>query len=109
MKLIISVVNRDDMYTLSDELVRAGHTSTIISTTGGFLREGNATLLIGVKDSLVRQVIEIIKEACHQRTVLVNAMPPLIDYEEALAFAPIEVQVGGAVVFILNVDRFVRF
>jgi uncharacterized protein YaaQ len=109
MKLIVSVVNRDDVYTLSDELVRAGHTATIISTTGGFLREGNATLLIGVKDSLVQQVLEIIRETCHERTVLVNTVPPLIEYEEALAYAPIEVEVGGAVVFILNVERFVKF
>jgi uncharacterized protein YaaQ len=109
MKLIISVVNRDDMYTLSDALVEAGHTATIISTTGGFLREGNATLLIGVEDNLVRQVLEIVKETCHQRTVFVNMVPPLIDYEEALSYAPIEVQVGGAVVFILSVERFVKF
>lgn len=109
MKLIISVVNRDDMYTLSDELVRAGHTATIVSTTGGFLREGNATFLIGVKNSLVQPVLEIIRETCHERTVFVNTVPPLIEYEEALAYAPIEVQVGGAVVFIVNVERFVKF
>ena len=109
MKLIISVVNRDDMYTLSDELVRVGYTATVVSTTGGFLRQGNATLLIGVKDSLVQQVLEIIRETCHERTVFVNAVPPLAEYEEALAYAPIEVQVGGAVVFVLDVKRFEKF
>lgn len=109
MKLIISVVNRDDMYALSDELTREGYTATIISTTGGFLREGNATLLIGVKDGLVWRVLDIIKETCHERTVFVNTVPSLVEYEEALTYAPIEVQVGGAVVFIVDVQRFEKF
>ena len=109
MKLIISVVNRDDMYDVSDALVRAGQTATIVSTMGGFLREGNATLLIGVADESVGSVLRIIRDNCRTRTTFVNPFPPLADAEEALAYAPIEVEVGGAVVFILNVERFERF
>jgi uncharacterized protein YaaQ len=109
MKLIISVVNRDDLYNLSDELVQAGFTSTIVSTMGGFLREGNATLLIGVADGLVNRVLTIIRETCHERTVYANPFPPLVEGEEAMAYAPIEVQVGGAVVFVLDVERFEKY
>ena len=109
MKLIISVVNRDDMYDLSDALVRAGQTATIVSTMGGFLREGNATLLIGVADESVGSVLQIIRDNCRTRTTFVNPFPPLANCEEALAYAPIEVEVGGAVVFIVNVERFEKF
>ena len=64
MKLLISIVNRDDVNSLIDALVNDGHRATIISTTGGFLREGNATLLIGVTDDCVDAVLAIIKENC---------------------------------------------
>ncbi len=109
MKLLISVINRDDLYRLTDELVRARFDATVISTTGGFLREGNATLLIGVTDERVEHVLGIIGENCHTRTRYVNPIPAATEYEEALMLVPIEVQVGGAVVFVVNVDRFERF
>jgi uncharacterized protein YaaQ len=81
----------------------------MISTTGGFLREGNATLLIGVADENVEDVLKIIRESCHTRTQYVNPLPPTVESGELYMPTPIEVQVGGAVVFILKVDRFERF
>ena len=59
MKLLISVVNSDDAHPLIDALMREGYRATMISTTGGFLREGNATLLIGVADESVDAVLKI--------------------------------------------------
>ena len=109
MKLLLSVVNRDDLYGLTEALVRAGHNATVIGTTGGFLREGNATLLIGVPDEGVEEVLALIQDTCRARTRYVNPFPLGAECEEAYAFAPVEVEVGGAVVFITSVAQFERF
>jgi uncharacterized protein YaaQ len=109
VKLLISVVNSDDAHPLIDTLMKDGYRATMISTTGGFLREGNATLLIGVADENVEGVLKIIRESCHTRTQYVNPLPPTVESGELYMPTPIEVQVGGAVVFILRVDRFERF
>lgn len=109
MKLLISVINSDDLHPLVDALMSDGYKATVISTTGGFLREGNATLLIGVTDEDVDKVLRIVKSNCHTRTQYVNPLPPTMESGELYMPTPIEVQVGGAVVFILNVDRFERF
>ncbi|MBN1583866.1 MAG: cyclic-di-AMP receptor [Anaerolineae bacterium] len=109
MKLLISVINSDDAHPLVDALMGDGYRATTISTTGGFLREGNATLLIGVADEDVEKVLKIIKDNCHTRTQYVNPLPPTMESGELYMPTPIEVQVGGAVVFILDVDRFERF
>jgi len=109
LKLLISVINSDDSQPLIDTLMGDGYKATVISTTGGFLREGNATLLIGVADEDVDKVLGIIKNNCHTRTQYVNPLPPTMESGELYMPTPIEVLVGGAVVFILDVDRFERF
>ena len=109
MKLLISVINSDDTHPLIDALMSDGYRATTISTTGGFLREGNATLLIGVADEDVDKVLKIIRDNCHTRTQYVNPLPPTMESGELYMPTPIEVQVGGAVVFILDVERFERF
>ena len=109
MKLLISVVNSDDSHPLIDGLMSEGYRATMISTTGGFLREGNATLLIGVADESVEDVLKIIKDNCHTRIQYVNPLPPTVESGELYMPTPIEVQVGGAVVFILPVERFEKF
>jgi len=55
MKLVVCVVNEDDTSALVDALTADGYRATVVSTTGGFLRQGNATLLIGVTDQDVEQ------------------------------------------------------
>ena len=69
MKLLISVIHRDDTYHLTDALIHEGLAATVIGTAGGFLREGNATLLIGVDDEKVGKVLEIIRANCRAHTV----------------------------------------
>jgi len=109
MKLLICVVNSDDAHPLIDALMGEGYRATMISTTGGFLREGNATLLIGVADENVKDVLKIVKESCHTRTQWVNPLPPTVESGELYMPTPIEVPVGGAVVFIMNVERFEKY
>jgi uncharacterized protein YaaQ len=109
MKLIVSIVNSDDARPLLDSLSRAGHRATMISTTGGFLREGNSTVLIGVEDEVIQSVLDIIRANCHTRTQYVNPLPPIMEPGELYMPTPVEVQVGGAIVFVLDVDRFEKF
>jgi uncharacterized protein YaaQ len=109
MKLILSIVNRDDSNALIDTLLRHGYRATVISTTGGFLREGNATILVGAEDEKVSEVLQLIKESCRTRTQFVNPLPPVMEPGELYMPAPVEVQVGGATVFVMDVHEFYRF
>jgi uncharacterized protein YaaQ len=109
MKLIMSIVNTDDARDLIEALLRKGHRATVISTTGGFLREGNATVLSGVEDDQISSVLEIIRENCHTRIQYVNPLPPAIEPGELYMPTPMEVEVGGATVFIFGIERFEKF
>ncbi|MBI1800514.1 MAG: cyclic-di-AMP receptor [Chloroflexi bacterium] len=105
MKLIMSIVNGDDKHGLTEALKKAGFQSTVISTTGGFLREGNATVMIGVEDARVAEVLNIIRDNCHRRTQYVNPLPPVMEPGELYMPNPVEVEVGGATIFVINVER----
>jgi len=109
MKLILSIVHSDDAETLIRALEQKGHRCTKISTTGGFLREGNATILVGAEAAQVDDILAIIKENCHARTQLVSPLPPVAEAGEFFIPRPVEVQVGGATVFVLNVERSEKF
>lgn len=109
MKLIVAIVQSDDAGALSDSLREQSFPSTLVSSTGGFLREGNATIFVGVDDNQVEKVLGIIKDNCHMRTQFVNPMPPVMEPGELYMPPPVEVQVGGATVFVHNVDRFEKF
>ncbi|MBM4429079.1 MAG: hypothetical protein FJ026_01855 [Chloroflexi bacterium] len=109
MKLIISIVHSDDADVLMRGLEQKGQRCTKISTTGGFLREGNATILIGAEADQVDPILEIIRENCHTRTQWVSPLPPLAEAGEFLVPKPVEVQVGGATVFVLDIERSSRF
>src|SRR4030042_3809249 len=109
MKLIISIVHSDDANQLITALRDGGFSSTKISPTGGFLREGNATILVGTDASNVSNVLEIIKRNCHTRTQYVNPLPPVMEPGELYMPNPVEVQVGGAVVFVLVIEKVARY
>jgi len=109
MKLIISIVNSDDARGLLDQLLSRGFRTTVISTTGGFLREGNTSIFIGTDDDRVDEALRIIRQSCHTRTQYVSPMPPIMEPGELYTPNPIEVQIGGATVFVIDVERFERF
>ncbi len=109
MKLIMGIVNSDDQGRLVDALTHAGYRATTISTTGGFLRQGNATIFVGTEEEKVPDVLKLIKENCHTRTQYVNPLPPVMEPGEMYLPTPVDVQVGGATVFVLDVTRFERY
>jgi uncharacterized protein YaaQ len=102
MKLVIAVVQRQDAGELIEALTSHGHRVTRISSEGGFLREGNVTLLIAIQDHETEPVLKDIREHCYTRTRYVSPLPPVAESGEFYPPAPIEVQVGGATVFVLK-------
>lgn len=106
MKLIVAIVNHDDAGAVTQNLARSGFSSTRLSTTGGFLLAGNVTLLIGVKDDQVQEVIDLIRKSSHSRRQMVPAFTEM-SYG-FMPVMPVEVTVGGATVFVLDVERFER-
>ena len=105
MKLILSIVNHDDSRALLESLMKRGFQATVISTTGGFLREGNATILVGTEDDKVEEALQIIRERCRTRTRYISPLPPLMEPGELPIATPVEVQVGGAISLVLDVER----
>jgi len=106
MKLLVVVVNNRDRPRFYDALVERDFRFTVISTTGGFLREGNTTALIGVSDQRKDELTALIKEICQTRERLVNVTPPAPEHIGAMIASPMKVLVGGAKAFILNVEQF---
>lgn len=109
MKLIIAVVQDKDSNRLSNALVQAGHRATKLASTGGFLRAGNTTFLIGTEDDKIEDVFKIIKQNCKLREQLVTPVSPMGGSTDSYVPYPVEVQVGGAAVFVLPVEKFEHF
>ena len=106
MKLVIAIISNDDANKVQKGLVDQKFFATRLQTTGGFLREGNATFMIGVNDEKVDKVIEIIEKYSKKRTKLVPNT--IVNEFGAFSSLPTEVEVGGATVFIINVDQFMK-
>ncbi|MHB8992307.1 MAG: cyclic-di-AMP receptor, partial [Chloroflexota bacterium] len=68
-------------------------------------KEGNATVLVGVEDPAVDEVLSLVEASCNTRTQYINPLPPVMEPGEFYMPYPVEVQVGGATVFVLNVER----
>jgi uncharacterized protein YaaQ len=108
MRLILAIVQEKDSRRLMEALVAAEFQATHLASTGGFLREGNSTILIGTDDAKVDEVIAIIQRTCHVREQLVSPLPPVVEPVDSYISYPVKVQVGGAIVFVLDVARMVR-
>ncbi len=106
MKLIMAIVPDIDCSNVMSTLNREGYYVTKLASTGGFLKSGNTTLMIGVENEKVQTVVDLIRSKCEGRKkVLVNSSPNVMDAKGAVPF-PVEVDVGGATLFVLNIDRF---
>lgn len=106
MKLIVAVIQDKDANRLVEALVDRGFRATKLASTGGFLKEGNTTLLIGVEDQQVEPAVEVIKRVCQSREELVTPLSPVGGPVDSYVPYPVEVQVGGATIFVVDVERF---
>ncbi|WP_238655781.1 cyclic-di-AMP receptor [Paenibacillus piscarius] len=109
MNLIIAIIQDKDSNRLSSELVKANFRATKLASTGGFLRAGNTTFLIGVDDIQVEAVLTVIRNSCKVREQLVTPVTPMSGTTDSYLPLPVEVQVGGATVFVLPVERFEHY
>ena len=104
MKLIFAIVSNDDSSRVSKELTKNKYSVTKLATTGGFLMAGNTTFLIGTDDDRVDDVIRISGMHSKKRTQMV---PSSASYGVGMYTSfPVEVQVGGATIFVTNIERF---
>ncbi|WP_017185070.1 cyclic-di-AMP receptor [Alkalibacillus haloalkaliphilus] len=109
MKLILAIVQDKDSNRLSDALSEENFKSTKLSSSGGFLKEGNTTLMIGCDDDNVDRALEIIKDNCSYREQMVAPISPMGGNADSYIPKPVKVEVGGATVFVLPVDAFHQF
>ena len=104
MKLIYAVINNDDSHAVSTELTKKGFSATKLASTGGFLMAGNTTFMICSEEEKVEETIETIKKHSHKRKQFV---PNTASYGVgSYTSFPVEVCVGGATIFVTNVERF---
>lgn len=106
MKLVIAVVNHDDSAAVARALTQGGFSHTKLSTTGGFLMAGNTTFLVGVDEEKVQQVIDIIHQYSFSRKQMIPTTTEMsYGYYPSM---PVEVVVGGATIFVVDIERFER-
>ena len=105
MKMIIAIVQDQDSQELADQLVK----NNFRATKGGFLRAGNTTFLCGVNDDRVDEILSVINQTCGNREQLVSPITPMGGSADSYIPYPVEVEVGGATVFVMPVDAFHQF
>lgn len=94
MKLIIAIVENDHIHKVVEGLNKEKMRATKLSSTGGFLKAGNTTLLIGVKEEEKDKAVEVISRNCGSKKVSLEEKG--------------EVEVGGATLFIMDMDKYLR-
>lgn len=107
MKLIIAIVQDQDIPSLIDDLTEKEFRVTKLASTGGFLKSGNTTLLMGVEDELVQEAINIIEDNCKTREITTSLLTVSMPGDTYIPY-PLEVQVGGATLFILDVEQHIK-
>ena len=109
MKMLLAIVHNEDAPLLINELNEKKYFVTKLATTGGFLKKGNTTLLLGIEDEKVDAVCEIIKQHSGNRQQIMYTPPAPSNcnvYPNAVSSVPVNVEVGGATIFIMPVDDF---
>ena len=108
MKLIIAIVQDEYASRLISQLMNDGFGVTKLATTGGFLRAGNTTLLVGVDDDRFQAAMDVIEKVCKSRKQIAPSPASMVGMPGSYTPYPIEVVVGGATIFVLTVDQFIK-
>jgi len=106
MKLILAIVQDEDAQRLTSTLMNEGFSVTKLATTGGFLRAGNTTFLIGVDKERVDAALSLIEKVCRSRKQVATSPSPVAGAAGVYVPYPVEVTVGGATVFVVDVEDF---
>ena len=108
MKLIYIIVSSDDDDRVMEQLNKNGFSGTKMATTGGFLRSGNTTLIVGTEEEKVGTVIDIVKKECGPRQRITTNTPSVGSSNHGFEAYPVMVDVGGATIFVVNVEQYVK-
>jgi len=120
MKLVVTIVQDDDADDVLEALTAAEFRATRLASTGGFLRQGNTTVIVGVPDETVDQVIQIIAQHTQNRAAGATAAPNnsygKTNIRPDKAASPLDfltgatpgIVTGRATVFVLNLEHFER-
>lgn len=100
MKMIMAVTPRDEAERVLQALVAADHTATYLETRGGMLRQAQMTLFIAVEDADLQKVLGIVEAACHSEITVEES-----EGETGLAPMPAKPRLGGAVVFVWEIEQ----
>ena len=106
MKLVIAIVNNDDAHFVNTGLTSSGFHVTKISSTGGFLMNGNSTFLLGVDEEDLERALEVIKTHSKKRT---QSVPAVMAGSNIYGTVNTKISVGGATVFVLDIEKALRF
>ncbi|MBR6872550.1 MAG: cyclic-di-AMP receptor [Ruminococcus sp.] len=104
MKLVYAIVNDDDSYAVTKQLQKLGIRATKLSSTGSFLSRGNTTFMICCRDEQVDDVIETCKSHSRKRKQVVAAST--VTENSGGLGQPVEVTIGGATIFVTDIERF---
>ncbi len=105
MKLIIAIINNDDSVYVQSTLSENGFYATKMATSGGFLKKGNTTFFIGTNDELVDKAVDLIKNHARKRVIQSPALPPN-DMGDFFNPVMVDVLVGGATIFVVDIEKF---
>lgn len=107
MKLIVAIVQDQDSPSLVEDLTDKEFRVTKLASTGGFLKSGNTTLLMGVDDEYVDEALAVIEENCKTREITTSLLTVTMPGDTYIPY-PLEVKVGGATIFVLDVEKHIR-
>lgn len=103
MKMVMAVVPRDEAECVLEALIAAGFTATFVESRGGMLRQAQYMLFIAVENKVLEQVLTIIQDSCHSKVYVESGES---GKPFSLGHTPVTTEVGGAAVFIWDLDRF---
>ncbi len=104
MKMIMAIMSRDEAERVLQALVAANLTATFMETRGGMLRQAQMTLFIAVEPDDVERVLSIVQSTCRSESVVKS-----VEGDEAPTPMPVRPQLGGAVVFVWDIERIETF
>ena len=108
MKMVMAVIHDEDSHRLMESLTKEGFMATKLASTGGLLKTGNTTLFVGVEKDKVDKVVELIKEICRTSKKMSLVNPPVSNVPDNMLAYPVEITVGGATIFVLDVDQYIK-
>lgn len=107
MKLMIIIIANDDANRVLSALLKEQYFVTKMASTGGLLSSGNTTLLVGTEEEKIQNAIDIVSRYSKTRKKTVQTTNAN-EYSVFSSF-PVEVSVAGATIFVLDVEKFVKY